>query len=190
MQKDFFGQLKLLFLLFTVFIFNEGLKLFRHQSILQVETCEPSQWRYIINRSLMFSRQEEEDRPVLRQVFDRLDIRAFTQALRSYSAHCLFARENGTAPEGLSNDISLGFVFGAGYGRERESEAVYALILRRYRSFTRLAVLGDTRADKTTRARWQRRKTRREMKSFLSFFIGITTTERTVYAFHVRRHTS
>lgn len=60
-------------------------------------------------------------------MFDRLDIRVFTQALRSYSAHCLFARENGTAPEGLSNDISLGFVFGAGYGCERESEAVYAI---------------------------------------------------------------
>lgn len=123
----------------------------------------------------MFSGRRRRSRtgPFFDECFDRPDIRVFTQALRSYSAHCLFARENGTAPEGLSNDISLGFVFGAARGKARRYTL---LILRRYRSFTRLVVLkGDTRADKTTRVGTG--ATRREMKLFLSFLIEITTRD-------------
>lgn len=77
---------------------------------------------------------------------DLPDIRVFIRALRIHSTRCPttpFVRER--LPQERANNISSGFVFGAGYtGGNGGAERYILLILRLYHSFTRLGVVkGD-----------------------------------------------
>lgn len=79
---------------------------------------------------------------------DLPDIRVFIRALRIHSTRCPTTLVRERLPQERANNISSGFVFGAGYtGCPRGNggaERYILLILRLYHSFTRLGVVkGD-----------------------------------------------